>query len=91
VIPNNFEKILQISGKSYNYKVDIYSLGVIFFELLNPFTTEMERYQTLTQLRNYIFPPHFLKKFKNEVSECIIYIMYICLLIKMFITNFFLL
>ncbi|CAH1715613.1 eukaryotic translation initiation factor 2-alpha kinase isoform X1 [Aphis gossypii] len=56
----------QISGKSYNYKVDIYSLGVIFFELLNPFTTEMERYQTLTQLRNYIFPPQFLKKFKNE-------------------------
>lgn len=61
--------MLQISGKSYNYKVDIYSLGVIFFELLNPFTTEMERYQTLTQLRNYIFPPQFLKKFKNEVSK----------------------
>lgn len=56
----------QISGKSYNYKVDIYSLGVMFFELLNPFTTEMERYQTLTQLRNYIFPPHFMKKFQNE-------------------------
>ncbi|XP_060870563.1 eukaryotic translation initiation factor 2-alpha kinase isoform X1 [Metopolophium dirhodum] len=56
----------QISGTSYNYKVDIYSLGVIFFELLNPFTTEMERYQTLTQLRNNIFPSHFLKKFKKE-------------------------
>lgn len=64
--------ILQISGMPYNYKVDIYSLGVIFFELLNPFTTEMERYLTLTQLRNNIFPPHFLKKFKNEVSEFIL-------------------
>lgn len=53
---------------SYNYKVDIYSLGVIFFELLNPFITEMERYQTLTRLRNNIFPSEFSKKFKNEVS-----------------------
>lgn len=53
---------------SYNYKVDIYSLGVIFFELLNPFTTEMERYQTLTRLRNNIFPSHFSIKYKNEVS-----------------------
>lgn len=54
---------------SYNYKVDIYSLGVIFFELLNPFTTEMERYQTLTKLRNNTFPPQFSKHFKNEVSD----------------------
>lgn len=53
---------------SYNYKVDIYSLGVIFFELLNPFTTEMERYQVLTRLRNNIFPSQFSIKFKNEVS-----------------------
>lgn len=60
---------IQISGMSYNYKVDIYSLGVIFFELLNPFTTEMERYQTLTRLRNNIFPPEFSKKFKNEVTN----------------------
>ncbi|VVC32390.1 Hypothetical protein CINCED_3A017374 [Cinara cedri] len=58
----------QISGMSYNYKVDIYSLGVIFFELINPFTTEMERYQTLTRLRNNIFPSEFSKKYKNEVS-----------------------
>jgi len=74
--------IFQISGTSYNYKVDIYSLGVIFFELLNPFTTEMERYQTLTQLRNNIFPPHFLKKFKKEVSEYILNEIKIYLLTK---------
>lgn len=60
---------LQISGMSYNYKVDIYSLGVIFFELLNPFNTEMERYQTLTRLRNNIFPSEFSKNFKNEVTN----------------------
>lgn len=62
---------------SYNYKVDIYSLGVIFFELINPFTTEMERYQTLTRLRNNIFPTQFSKMFKNEVSNFFISFIYL--------------
>lgn len=74
---------------SYNYKVDIYSLGVIFFELLNPFSTEMERYQTLTQLRNNIFPPQFLKKFKNEVSEYLLNEIKICLHINNVNNHFF--
>ena len=33
----------QVSGKRYNKKVDIFSLGVIFFELHYPFLTDMER------------------------------------------------
>lgn len=33
----------QMSGKKYDQKVDIYSLGVIFFELHYPFSTDMER------------------------------------------------
>lgn len=33
----------QVSGRKYNHKVDIYSLGVIFFELHYPFSTDMER------------------------------------------------
>ena len=33
----------QAAGKRYDQKVDIYSLGVIFFELHYPFVTEMER------------------------------------------------
>lgn len=33
----------QVSGKKYDHKVDIYSLGVIFFELHYPFSTDMER------------------------------------------------
>ncbi len=33
----------QMSGHKYDHKVDIYSLGVIFFELHYPFQTHMER------------------------------------------------
>lgn len=35
--------LLQLSGNSYSHKVDIYSLGLILFELLYPFRTQMER------------------------------------------------
>ena len=33
----------QMLGQKYDQKVDIFSLGVIFFELHYPFATEMER------------------------------------------------
>lgn len=57
----------QVSGKKYNYKVDIYSLGLIFFELLVYFNTDMERIKTLTMLRDYNFPKDFVDKYADEV------------------------
>ena len=33
----------QMNSFQYDHKVDIFSLGVILFELNHPFTTEMER------------------------------------------------
>ncbi|XP_050530238.1 eIF-2-alpha kinase GCN2 isoform X2 [Daktulosphaira vitifoliae] len=48
----------------YNEKVDIYSLGIIFFEMCHkPFETDMERIKVLTDLRLYdcILPEEFLK------------------------------
>ncbi len=35
----------------YTQKVDIYSLGIMFYEMCFPFSTNMERYQTLQKLR----------------------------------------
>lgn len=58
----------QFMNKSYNYKVDIYSLGLIFFELLVPFSTDMERVTTLSNLREKNYPPDFKTKFSKEVS-----------------------
>lgn len=58
----------QLNKKAYNLKVDIYSLGVILFELLVPFKTEMERDKTLTALRNHSYPERFNVDFPDEVS-----------------------
>jgi len=38
-------------GAYYNQKVDVYSLGIIFFELFNSFSTAMERYTVVMGLR----------------------------------------
>ncbi|KAI9217821.1 hypothetical protein BC828DRAFT_417807 [Blastocladiella britannica] len=50
------------SSQKYNQKVDMYSLGIIFFELVHPpFTTGMERFMLLRDLRSpeIEFPPSF--------------------------------
>ncbi|XP_045482611.1 eukaryotic translation initiation factor 2-alpha kinase-like isoform X2 [Harmonia axyridis] len=56
----------QLNNKVYDYKVDIYSLGLIFFELLTPFKTGMERFKCLTALRSRIYPKDFAEDFPFE-------------------------
>uniref|UniRef100_A0AAQ6A2H8 non-specific serine/threonine protein kinase n=1 Tax=Amphiprion ocellaris TaxID=80972 RepID=A0AAQ6A2H8_AMPOC len=58
----------QLSGNSYSHKVDIYSLGLILFELLYPFRTQMERVRTLTEVRALCFPEVFSKNNMQELS-----------------------
>lgn len=58
----------QFMNKTYNYKVDIFSLGLIFFELLVPFSTDMERVATLSNVREKKYPADFKTKFSKEVS-----------------------
>lgn len=57
----------QSKGLPYNYKVDIFSLGLILFELLNYFNTETERYKVLDDIRKHIFPKEFVDGFEEEV------------------------
>lgn len=40
--------LFQIHGNNYSHKVDIFSLGLILFELLYPFSTQMERVRVST-------------------------------------------
>ncbi|KAJ8949152.1 hypothetical protein NQ318_012900 [Aromia moschata] len=56
----------QLESRIYDYKVDIYSLGLIFFELLFPFSTDMERSKTLTDVKNNKFPKNFSNKYPDE-------------------------
>ncbi|XP_030166936.1 eukaryotic translation initiation factor 2-alpha kinase 3 [Lynx canadensis] len=56
----------QIHGSNYSHKVDIFSLGLILFELLYPFSTQMERVRILTDVRNLKFPPLFTQKYPRE-------------------------
>lgn len=58
----------QLKGRQYSYKVDIYSLGLILFELLVVFSTEMERIKTIKMLRSNQFPDDFKGNFEDEVS-----------------------
>ena len=45
----------QTLGVRYDQKVDIFSLGVIFFELHYPFHTEMERAKVYITLTSFLF------------------------------------
>lgn len=42
----------QFNGESYSYSTDIYSLGIILFELVNLFTTTMERIIEIKNLKD---------------------------------------
>lgn len=59
----------QLSRREYDEKADIFSLGIVFFELLNPFTTAMERALALRDLKEkQTFPPLFLRRHPKEAA-----------------------
>ena len=71
----------QIEGKPYNHKVDIYSLGLIFFELLWPLNTQMEQITVISQLRKSKFPKGFTDKYPEEVFALFFFLLvwhYLC-------------
>ncbi|CAH1636164.1 unnamed protein product [Spodoptera littoralis] len=59
---------VKLESRPYSYKVDIYSLGLILFELLHPFSTESERVACLLQLRQHKYPPDFIADYPEETE-----------------------
>lgn len=69
VVGTVFYMANEVTTGDYDAKVDMYSLGVIFFEMCWPMATGMERAHILNQLRlaRVEFPPGFSEaKFANE-------------------------
>ncbi|XP_014671340.1 PREDICTED: eukaryotic translation initiation factor 2-alpha kinase 1-like isoform X2 [Priapulus caudatus] len=62
----------QLSSSNYSSKSDVYSLGVILFELFHPFETGMERLRMLERLREAQghVPPCFWERWPRQ-SRCI--------------------
>uniref|UniRef100_W5NG38 non-specific serine/threonine protein kinase n=1 Tax=Lepisosteus oculatus TaxID=7918 RepID=W5NG38_LEPOC len=56
----------QETQNQYGEKVDIFPLGLIFFELLWRFKTKTERQKTWHSIRNREFPSEFCKQHHNE-------------------------
>ncbi|WWC92548.1 uncharacterized protein L201_007507 [Kwoniella dendrophila CBS 6074] len=60
-------------SRSYNEKADMYSLGIIFFEMCYPFKTAMERVHILNAVRqpNITFPPGWPATHKPNEREIV--------------------
>ncbi|XP_037766149.1 eukaryotic translation initiation factor 2-alpha kinase 1 isoform X4 [Chelonia mydas] len=58
----------QLQGSHYDFKSDMYSVGVILLELFQPFGTEMERTKILTSLRNGNVPSSFSSKWPVQTK-----------------------
>ncbi|NXE34667.1 E2AK1 kinase, partial [Ptilorrhoa leucosticta] len=58
----------QLQGSHYDFKSDMYSMGVILLELFQPFGTEMERTEVLTHLRTGRIPHTFYKKWPTQAK-----------------------
>jgi len=46
----------ELDSAGYDFKVDIYALGIVFFELLTVFDTAMERVDLIMQLKQQRLP-----------------------------------
>jgi len=55
----------QMRGSKYDSSTDIYSLGIILFEMCYPMYTAMERYERFSDIRKGTFPAYWISSVKN--------------------------
>ncbi|XP_067295935.1 LOW QUALITY PROTEIN: interferon-induced, double-stranded RNA-activated protein kinase-like [Pseudorasbora parva] len=62
----NYMSPEQATQTSYDRKVDIYALGLIYFELIYKLVTVHEKSKIWDDIRSRVFPPQFSRKFSFE-------------------------
>ncbi|PIO77274.1 hypothetical protein TELCIR_00640 [Teladorsagia circumcincta] len=63
----------QLANKPYTFKVDVFSMGLIYCELVIPFQTLMERSLTLSDLQHGRMPDA-LKGMQEEETNFIVWL-----------------
>ncbi|XP_059834977.1 eukaryotic translation initiation factor 2-alpha kinase 1 [Hypanus sabinus] len=58
----------QLKGSHYDFKSDMYSVGIIFLELFHPFGTVMERIKVITALREGHIPEDFTQRWPVQAK-----------------------
>ncbi|BBN06975.1 protein SPA1-related 3/4 [Marchantia polymorpha subsp. ruderalis] len=61
----------ELLGGTRLFASDIYSLGVMFFELFCTFGSEAERIRVMSDLRHRILPPRLLSECPKEAAFCL--------------------
>ena len=81
---------IQAAGGSYDEKADIYSLGIIFFEMWHAVATGMERIEVLNNLREKgLFPDGFEKRCPKQVlSFSFLFFCFVVYICKLFLWMF---
>lgn len=65
----------QLSGGKYDQKSDMFSLGIIFFEMWRSFSSQMQKYEEIRVLRNdNKLPPDFIKSVPQQVTNIILWL-----------------
>lgn len=59
----------QMRGSKYDASTDIYSLGIMLFELCYPMYTAMERCQRFGDIRKQKFPPYWINSVQNTFPK----------------------
>eukprot|EP01080_Neovahlkampfia_damariscottae_P005421 gene5421-9234_t len=71
---NYHQSNLKDIKEHYNEKSDIFSFGIIFFEMLHPFKTKTERSYVLSDLRKGVIPDYMnykYPKYMEIIKKCI--------------------
>ena len=57
-----------ISNNEYSCYSDMYSIGIILYEMLNSFKTSMEKYENIEGVKQGIYTKEFTNEYKYEIS-----------------------